>query len=183
MQHELEYIEPGRDALRWALGCVSTSYAQRLASLNVVQVAVLRWVLAGFIASWAIGDLFAARFLYLKTAGWLGLRIKSASVGFISSLSTLPTWLIVVDGIGGLLYVAAACCLLWKRISTLWVLAAATATNCAACVCHILLALEHFGPRSFMDSVRHTGFTYALQVGVILLLWHGFASHRGRTGA
>jgi len=183
MQHELEYIEPGRDALRWALGCVSTSYAQRLASLNVVQMPALRWLLALFIASWAIADFFAARLLYLKTAGWLGLRVESGSARFVSALSDLPTWLIIVDGIGGLFYVVAAYCLTQKKVSSVWVLVAATAINCTACACHILLALQRYGPASFMDSVRHTSFTYALQACVIFLVWHGFVVNRGRAGA
>jgi hypothetical protein len=183
MQHELEYIEPDRDALRWALGCVSTSYVQRLASLNVVQLVVFRWLLALFIASWAIGDFFAARFLYLKTARWLGLRIESDSAILISALSELPSWLIMADGIGGLLYVVAAYCLTQKKSSSVWVLVAATAVNCTACISQILLVLQRYGPALSMGIVRHTCFTYALQSCVILLLWHGFAVDRGRARA
>jgi hypothetical protein len=183
MRHEIEYIQPNRDALKWAAGCVSSSYGRRIASLNVVQMVILRWMLALFIASWAIGDFFAARFLYLKTVGWLGLRIGSASVSFISAVSELPSWLIMVDGIGGVLYVVAAYCLTQKKVSSVWVLIVATVVNSTACVSQILLALQRYGPASSMDSVRHTCFTYALQSCVILLLWHGFAANRGRASA
>jgi hypothetical protein len=33
MRRELDYIEDDRAALRWAIGCVTASYAQRLATL------------------------------------------------------------------------------------------------------------------------------------------------------
>ena len=183
MRHEIEYIQPNREALKWAVGCVSSSYGRRLASLNVVQMVVLRWLLALFIASWAVGDFFAARFLYLKAEGWLGLRIERDSASFISALSELPAWLIMVDGIGGLLYLVAAYCLMRRKVSSVWVLIVATAVNCTACVSQILLVLQRYGLEVVTDSVRHTCFTYAIQACVILLLWHGFAAKRGRTGA
>jgi len=176
MQHEIEHIQPDRDALRWALGCVSTSYIQRLASLNVVQVLAFRWLLALFIASWAIGDFFAVRFLYLKTAGWLGLKIAGDSGNFIAALSALPSWLILLDGIGGLLYIVAAYWLTRRKAASLWVLAMGIAINCIGCVSQILLLLQRLGPASFLESARHVCFTYALQTCVILLLWHSFGA-------
>jgi len=183
MQHEIEYIEPNRDALKWALGCVSTSYVQRLASLNVVQIAALRWMLALFIASWAINDFFAVRFIYLKTAGWLGVRIQASdSASFISALSELQSWSILLDGAAGLLYIAAAYCLTRKKLSSFWVLLAGTAINCAACVSQITVALQKYGPVLSVESLRHTCFTYALHACVIVLLWHGFARDREHSG-
>ena len=183
MQHEIEYIQSDRDALRWALGCVSTSYVQRLASLNVVQIVVIRWMMALFIASWAIKDFFAARFIYLKTAGWLGLRIEgSDSARFISALSDLPSWSILLDGAAGLLYIAAAYCLTRKKVSSLWVLVVGTVINFTACVSQIMAVLQEYGPVLSPESLRRTCFTYVLHACVILLLWHGFSSDHKRAG-
>lgn len=78
MRHEIAYIEPNSDALKWAFGCVFTSYLQRIAYLDVVQVTLIRWLLSAFIASWAMEGLFAARLFYLKSIVWLGLKIDGA---------------------------------------------------------------------------------------------------------
>jgi hypothetical protein len=176
MRHEIEYIEPNFEALKWAVGCVSTSYIRRLASINVVKITLIRWLLAVFIASWAIDDLFAAHWFYLKTAGWLGLRVKKHDyLQYMSALNALPTWIIVLDGASGLLYIAAAYCLMRKKISSTWVLLAGTALSCTACVgglilvCHSVLSA---------DGLGRGGFTYGLHIGIIALLWYGFARDR-----
>jgi hypothetical protein len=176
MRHEIEYIEPNFEALKWAAGCVSTSYIRRIASINVVKNTFVRWLLALFIASWAIDDLFAAQLFYLKAAGWLGLRIeKHDYLQSMSALNTLPTWIIVLDAASGLLYIAAAYCLMRKKVSSTWVLLAGTALSCLACVGGLILVCHS---ALSADGLSRGGFTYGLHISIIALLWHGFARDR-----
>jgi hypothetical protein len=181
MRHEIEYIQPSRDALKWAVGCVSSSYGRRIASLNVVQVALIRWLLIGLIASWAIDDLFATRWLYLKAAAWLGLGIEGSDAAkFITALDALPSWSIVLDAASSLFYIVAVYCLTRKKASTLWVLVAGTAVNCIACVSQVMVVIRAYGAPLSEEVLRRTCFTYALHIFVILLLWYGFARDRRR---
>ena len=46
MRNEIVYMPRGRDALRWALGCVVASYLERSRIMNVGTLRVSRWVLA-----------------------------------------------------------------------------------------------------------------------------------------
>lgn len=175
MRHEIEYIEPNRDALKWAFGCVSTSYLQRIAYLNVVKIAVTRWLLSAFIATWAIDNIIAARFFYLKSVVWLGLNVdNSETVKFFAALSTIPSWSLVLDASAGLAYIGAAYCLARKRIASLWVLLAGTALNGIACASQVMAFLAEYGAAP-PESLRHIYFTYALHFCVILVLWHAFA--------
>ena len=176
MRHEIEYIEPNFDALKWAIGCVSTSYLRRIASINVVKITLVRWLLAVFIASWAIDDFFAAQFVYLKTAGWLGLRIERHDyLQFIAALNAVPTWIIVLAGASGLFYIAAAYWLMRKTIVSTWVLLAGTVLNCIVCVGQ-LISVCH--PAFSADSLGRGGLTYGSHICVILLLWYGFERAR-----
>jgi hypothetical protein len=176
MRHEIEYIEPNFEALKWAAGCVSTSYIRRLASINVVKIPLVRWLLAVFIASWAIDDLFAAHWFYLKTAGWLGLRVeKHDYLQYMSALNALPTWIIVLDGASGLLFIAAAYCLMRKKISSTWVLLAGTVLSCIACVGGLILVCHS---ALSADGLGRGGLTYGLHISIIALLWYGFARDR-----
>ena len=179
MRHEIEYIEPSFEALKWAVGCVSTSYIRRIASVNVVKITLVRWLLVVFIASWAIDDLFAAQWLYLKTAGWLGLPVeKHDNLQYMSALN-VPPWIIVLDGAAGLLYIAAAYCLMRKQISSTWVLLAGTVLSGIACVggfilvCHSALSA---------DGLARGGLTYGLHISIIALLWYGFVRDRAPAG-
>jgi hypothetical protein len=176
MRHEIEYIEPNFEALKWAVGCVSTSCIRRIASINVVKITLVRWLLAVFIASWAIDDLFAARLFYLKTAGWLGLRLETHDyTQYMSALNVLPTWIILLDGASGLLYIAAAYCLMRRRFSSTWVLLAGTVLSCLACVGGLILVC-HSGLSA--DGLGRGGLTYGLHIGIVALLWNGFGRDR-----
>jgi len=46
MRNEIEQLTGGGAALRWALGCVLTSYSERLRSMKIANPVVSRWVLA-----------------------------------------------------------------------------------------------------------------------------------------
>jgi hypothetical protein len=45
MQSEIEHLPNDRDALRWALGCVVASYAERINDMTFGTLRVSRWVL------------------------------------------------------------------------------------------------------------------------------------------
>lgn len=175
MRHEIEHIEPTRDALKWAFGCVSVSYLKRIAYWNVVRVTVIRWLLSVFIATWAIDNIIAARFLYLKSVVWLGLKVdESDTTKFFAALSTIPPWSLVLDAVAALFYLGAAYCLVRKRSTSLWVLLVGTVLNGIACRSQVMAFLAEYGAAP-PESLRHIYFTYALHSVVILLLWHAFA--------
>lgn len=175
MRNEIEYIEPNRDALKWALGCVSASYLQRIAYLNVVQITVIRWLLSAFIGTWALDNVLAARFFYLKSIVWLGLALDTGETAkFFAALSTVPSWSLVFDGAAGLFYISAAYCLVRKKIASLWMLVAGTSLNGIACASQVMAYLAQFGAAP-PESLRHIYITYALHFCVILLLCHAFA--------
>lgn len=179
MRHEIEHIRSDRDALKWALGCVSASYVRWVASLDVVQTTILRGMMALFIASWAVHQAFAARFFYFKAAEWLGFEITGHDYhAFLSELDVFPPWSIALDGAAGLFYMAAAYCLLRKRASSPGVLAMGTVLNGIACTTQIVTVLRIYRPTVTPESLHHTYFTYAWHTGIIFLLWHGFARDR-----
>jgi hypothetical protein len=166
MQHEMEYIQPDRAALRWAIGCVSTSYLQRIASLNVIQTSILRWALAVFIASWTVTAFWAAFLLRLKMAGR-------------TELDVVPAWSLASDGVAGMFYIAGIYCLVRKKASSIWMLLAGTAVNGIACASQIEAFLQKYGPSVPTGELRSVYLTYASHLCVILLLWRGFARQVG----
>lgn len=166
MQHEMEYIQPDREALRWAIGCVSTGYLQRFASLDVIQTSVLRWALVVFIASWTFTAFLAAFLLRLKMTG-------------STELDSLPTWSLASDGVAGMFYFAGIYCLVRKKASSVWLLLAGTALNGIACASQILGFLQKYGPNAPTGELRSTYLTYAAHLCVIVLLWLGFTRQTG----
>jgi hypothetical protein len=166
MQHEMEYIQPDRAALRWAIGCVSTGYLQRIASLNVIQTSILRWALAVFIASWTVTAFWAAFLLRLKMAGR-------------TELDVVPAWSLASDGVAGMFYIAGIYCLVRKKASSIWMLLAGTAVNGIACASQIEAFLQKYGPSVPTGELRSVYLTYASHLCVILLLWRGFARQVG----
>jgi hypothetical protein len=183
MRHEIEYIRPNRQALKWAVGCVSSSYGRRLASLNVVQVALIRWPLIVLIAWWGIRDLFAIRWVFLKAATWLGaVTAGSDAAKFVSDLDALPSWPLWLDAAAGLFYIVAASCLTRKKVSSVWLLMTGTAVNCAACVGMVMFVLRSYGPPQSDEFLHRTCVAYALHSLVIFLLWYGFARDAGTEG-
>lgn len=171
MQHEIEHIDSNRDALRWAVGCVSTGYLRRLASLSVVHTVAIRWLLAVFIASWTAPAFLAIPLFRLKLSG------ESATVPL---LDALPTWSFVLDGIAGLLYIAGVYCLLRKKASSVWILLAGTAVNGIACISQVTAVLGASAPDPPAQELLRTYLTYALHFCVIFVLWHGFARGESR---
>jgi len=167
MQHEMEYIQPDREALRWAVGCVSTGYLQRIGSFNVVRTRVLRWALAIFIATWTMTAFWAVFLLRLKVTGR-------------PELDAVPAWSLVLDGVAGMFYIAGICCLVRKRASSVWVLLAGTVVHGIACASQIEAFLQEYGPDLPTGELLTTCLTYASHLCVILLLWHGFARQIGR---
>lgn len=161
MQHEMEYIQPDREALRWAIGCVSTAYLQRIVSLNVIHTGVIRWALALFIASCTFTAFFAAFLLCLKITGR-------------TELHALPAWSLALDGVAGVFYIAGIYCLMRKSISSVWVLLAGTALNAIACASQIAGFLKAYGPTLPAAELRSTCLTYAAHICVIFLIWYGF---------
>ena len=161
MQHEMEYIQPDREALRWAIGCVSVAYLQRIVSLNVIHTAVIRWALAVFIASWTLTAFFAAFLLRLKMTGR-------------TELDTVPAWSLLLDGVAGVFYLAGLYCLMRKRISSVWALLAGTLLNAIACASQVAGFLQVHGSTLAAAELRSTCLTYAAHFCVIFLLWHGF---------
>lgn len=162
MQHEMEYIQPDREALRWAVGCVSTGYLQRIASLNVIQTSILRWALAVFIASWTVTAFLAVFLLRLKMTGR-------------TELDAVPAWSLALDGVAGMFYIAGIYCLVRKKASSVWVLLAGTALNAVACASQIAGFIQEYGSTVPAGELRSTYLTYASHLGVIFLLWRGFA--------
>ena len=171
MRHEIEHIDSNRDALRWAVGCVSTGYLRRLASLSVVHTTAIRWLLAVFIVSWTAPAFLAISLFHLKLTG------QSASVPL---LDALPTWSFVLDGIAGLLYAAGVYCLIRKKASSVWVLLAGTAVNGIACIGQVSAVLGASEPDPPAQELLRTYLTYALHFCVIFVLWHGFARGESR---
>jgi hypothetical protein len=168
MQCEVAHISPDRAALRWALGCVTVGYLERIASLNVVHTTVLRWALAAFIATWTTTAFLAAFLLYTKLIG------ESASM---PSLADLPTWSLVLDGIAGVFYAAGVYCLIHKRLASVWLLLAGTGMNGIACIAQVAAFLDSYDSVPPEGYLHGTYLNYALHGCVILLLWLGF---RGR---
>jgi hypothetical protein len=176
MRHEIEYIQPSRDALKWAMGCVSSSYGRRIASLNVVQIGLVRWLLIVLIAWWAMKEFFAIRWLYLKAATWLGaVTGGSDAAKFVSDLDALPSWSLGLDAAASLFYIAAAYCLTRKKFSSVWVLSVGTAVNCIACMGIVMFVLRSYGLPQSEEFLQRTCLAYARQCLVIFLLWYGFA--------
>jgi hypothetical protein len=167
MQRELEYIEPDREALRWAVGCVSTGYLQRIASLNVVETSIFRWALTVFIASWTVTAFWAAFLLRLILAGR-------------TELDAVPGWSLALDGLAGMFYIAGIYCLVRKKASSVWMLLAGTAVNGIACASQIAAFFQEYGPNVPAGELRSTYLTYAAHFCVILLLWRGFGRQIGR---
>jgi hypothetical protein len=167
MQHEMEYIQPDREALRWAIGCVSTGYLQRIASLNVIQTSMLRWALAVFIATWSVTAFLAAFLLRLKMTGR-------------TELDVVPAWSLALDGVAGVFYIAGIYCLVRKKALSIWVLLAGTAVNGMACASQIEAFLQKYGPSAPTGELRGIYLTYASHLCVILLLWRGFSRQVGR---
>jgi hypothetical protein len=161
MQHETEYIQRDREALRWAIGCVSAAYLQRIVSLNVIHTTVIRWALAVFIASWSLTAFFAAFLLGLKMTGR-------------TELDAVPAWSLLLDGVAGVFYIAGVYCLMRKRFSSVWVLLAGTALNSIACASQMAGFLRVHGPILPAAELRSTCLTYAAHFCVIFLLWYGF---------
>ena len=183
MRHEIEHIGSDRDALKWAIGCVSVSYVRWVAALDIVQTTIIRGIVAIFIASWAVQKAFAARFFYLKTAEWFGFEITGHDYRtFLSGLDVFPPWSIALDGAAGLFYIAAAYCLMRKKASSPGVLAMGTVLNGIACASQIVTVLRIYRSAINPESLHHTYFTYAWHTGLIFLLWHGFARDRGDFG-
>jgi hypothetical protein len=171
MQHEIEHIDSDRDALRWAVGCVSTGYLRRLASLSVVHTAAIRWLLVVFIASWTAPAFLAISLFRLKLTG------ESSTVPL---LDALPTWSFVFDGVAGILYVAGVYCLIRKKAASVWVLLAGTAVNGIACIGQVsaVLGASQLDPPA--QELLRTYLTYAMHFCVIFVLWHGFARGEAR---
>jgi hypothetical protein len=171
MQHEIAHINSNRDALRWAVGCVSTGYLRRLASLSVVHTAALRWLVAAFIASWTVPAFLAISLFHLKVTG------RSATVPL---LNVVPSWSFVLDCLAGVLYVAGGYYLLRKKASSVWALLAGTALNGIACIGQIAAVLAASDPDPPAQEILRTYLTYALHLCVIFMLWHGFARGESR---
>jgi hypothetical protein len=167
MQHEMEYIQQDREALRWAVGCVSTGYLQRIASLNVVQTSILRWALAVFIASWTVTAFWAVFLLRLKMGGRTGL-------------DAVPAWTLALDSVAGMFYIAGIYCLVRKRASSILMLLAGTAVNGIACASQIAAFFQEYGSTGPAGELRSTYLAYASHLCVILLLWRGFGRQVGR---
>jgi hypothetical protein len=117
MQSELEAIEDDREALRWAMGCVSAGYWERA---NVMlQTRYARWALAFLIALLALREFFAPllilsyRMKYLGLSHFLGLRTAGDDYRrLIPIMDATPSWLAVLWVTAGLLYLVA----LWRML-------------------------------------------------------------------
>jgi hypothetical protein len=171
MRHEIEHINSNHDALWWAVGCVSTGYLRRLASLSVVHTTVLRWLVAAFIASWTVPAFIAISLFHLKVTG------QSATVPL---LDVVPLWSFVLDCVAGALYVSGGYYLLRKKAASVWVLLAGTALNGIACFGQVAAVLAASDPDPSAQELLRTYLTYVLQLCVIFMLWHGFARGESR---
>jgi hypothetical protein len=117
MQSELEAIEDDREALRWAMGCVSAGYWERA---NVMlQTWYARWALAFLIALLALREFFAPllilsyRMKYLGLSHFLGLRTAGDDYRrLIPIMDATPSWLAVLWVTAGLLHLVA----LWRML-------------------------------------------------------------------
>jgi hypothetical protein len=171
MQREVEHIDSNHDALKWAIGCVSTGYLRRLASLSVVHTSAIRWLLAAFIVSWTAPSFLAVSLLQLQLSG------QSATVPL---LDAVPTWSFALDVIAGGVYIAGVYCLMRKQAASVWVLLAGTALSGIACVAQMGAVLVASEPDPPTQELLRMCLTYASHVCLILLLWHGFVRGESR---
>lgn len=171
MQHEIEYIHEDRAALAWALGCVSTSYSRRIFSLSIIRSVFARWFLAFLVASWAISGINAGRLFWIKMSVESGIGTSSSDYCRLM-LNLIPTWTLLLGGIAGLLFIAAAYGLVRKHISSPPVLLAGSVLSSAACLGQLPLLKDC--QVALAESLRRDYILFALQLCIILLIWQAF---------
>lgn len=117
MCSEVRHIEDDRAALRWAVGALSASGAERVASL--LDTGIATWGLALLTVWQAIGMFFAPVLIIAWRARWL--RIDELLGGrlpgdhyprFIPLMNATPTWQLALWSAAGLLFLSAG----WRLV-------------------------------------------------------------------
>ena len=117
MRNEMQFIEEDGEALRWAVGCLITSYGER--TLCLLHSRPVRWTLAGLTSLLAMREFFAPAMVMayrLQSQGPLQL-LGAQTAGhdyhrFTPLLETVPSWILMFWIVSGLLYVGA----LWRLL-------------------------------------------------------------------
>lgn len=165
MQSEINCIESDRDALKWALGCVSASYLKRIKSLNPVKATAIRWALSLFVVSWAYGGLSSARLLYMKADA------EELHPEILKFLEATPTWTLTAGVMGSVLYVAGAVGLAYKKMLSIPLLLGGALLSLIACVA------QHVPSTPPIHSLQDY-FLFLLKSSVIFLLYRHKSAFR-----
>jgi hypothetical protein len=119
MESEMSGIEDDGEALRWALGCVTAGYRERMNAMNLLQTWYARSALACLIVLLSLREFFAPmlivayRMKYLGLAHFLGLRTAGDDYRrLIPVMDATPSWLVALWVVAGLLYLVA----LWQML-------------------------------------------------------------------
>jgi hypothetical protein len=141
MRGEMLQIENDNEALRWALGCVLTSYRERVLAMAFMDTRAARMVLALLLFYWAMRELFAPTHLLHNFANGLAdMGVRAADLDrFNSLLGLTPLWLQALWTAAAVACLLSAWALLRARpVAFAWFLGAAAFEVLATMGVHLL---------------------------------------------
>jgi hypothetical protein len=136
MVEELDHVESDREALIWAAGCLLAGLRERIKAMDVLQSRAARLLLAVPILFLTVRELFAPALTlaYFSRNTAVAQALGAQTPGddyrrFIPLMEATPLWLQAVWVASGLLFLASAALLVFRRRSAFPVFVSALALD------------------------------------------------------